>query len=176
MRVIWSENREQWFLAPRCGRNQYHNLCQTSSIRNLGLEHFYAAFGLGCSRNLRTSSARAFGISENNISEDCSVPSGIAKRLRPLTHGTPCQHPQPQQCWMIASQKSRARAILTAFLHHILHRLYLYFLAGQFWLFSGHEFRTVIWKVLKSTVTLTFVSTQLLWGETFLHIMNAQES
>ena len=70
-------------------RNQYHDLCQTGSIRNLGLEHFYAAFGLGCSRDLRTSSARAFGISENDISEDCSVPSGIAKGLRPLTHGTP---------------------------------------------------------------------------------------
>ena len=26
-------------------RNQYHNLCQTASIRNLGLEHFYAVFG-----------------------------------------------------------------------------------------------------------------------------------
>jgi len=32
---------------------------------------------------------QSFGISENDISEDCSVPSGIAKRLRPLTHGTP---------------------------------------------------------------------------------------
>ena len=53
------------------------------------LEHFYAVFGLGCSRDLRVSSARAFGISENDISEDCSVPGGVAKRLRPLTHGTP---------------------------------------------------------------------------------------
>ena len=55
----------------------------------MGLEHFYAAFGLGCSRDLRVSSARAFGISENDISEDCSVPGGVAKRLRPLIHGTP---------------------------------------------------------------------------------------
>ena len=70
-------------------RNQYHNLCQTVSIRNLGLEHFYAAFGLGCSRDLRTSSARAFGISDNDISEDCTVPSLIATGLKPLTHGTP---------------------------------------------------------------------------------------
>ena len=70
-------------------RNQYYNLCQTANIRNLGLEHFYAAFGLGCSRDLLTSSARAFGISVNDISEDCSVPSGLAKGLRPLTHGTP---------------------------------------------------------------------------------------
>ena len=54
-----------------------------------GLEHFYAAFGLGCSRDLRTSSARAFGISANDISEDCSVPSGLAKGFRPLTHGAP---------------------------------------------------------------------------------------
>ena len=60
---------------------------ETESICNLGLEHFYAAFGLGCSRDLRVSSVRAFGISENDISEDCSVPSGIATRLRPLTHG-----------------------------------------------------------------------------------------
>ena len=88
--LIWPErtgNNGFWLLD--AARNQYHNLCQTASIRNLGLEHFYAAFGLGCSRDLRTSSARAFGISNNDISEDCSVPSGIAKRLRPLTHGTP---------------------------------------------------------------------------------------
>ena len=70
-------------------RNQYHNLSQTASICNLGLEHFYAAFGLGCSRDLRTSSARAFGISVNDISEDCSVPSGLAKGFGPLTHGAP---------------------------------------------------------------------------------------
>ena len=90
--LIWPERTENngfWLLD--VDRNQYHNLCQVLSIRNLGLEHFYAAFGLGCSRNLRTSSARAFGISEDNISEDCSVPSGIANRLRPLTHGTPCE-------------------------------------------------------------------------------------
>ena len=90
--LIWPErtgNNGFWLLD--VARNQYHNLCQATSIRNLGLEHFYAAFGLGCSRNLRTSSARTFGISENNISEDCSVPSGIAKRLRPLTHGTLCE-------------------------------------------------------------------------------------
>ena len=53
---------------------------------NLGLEHFYAAFGLGCSRDLRTSSAEPLA-SINDISEDCSVPSGLAKGLR-LTHGT----------------------------------------------------------------------------------------
>ena len=90
--LIWPErtgNHGFWLLD--VDRDQYHNLCQVPSIRNLGLEHFYAAFGLGCSRNLRTSSARAFGISEDNISEDCSVPSGIANRLRPLTHGTPCE-------------------------------------------------------------------------------------
>ena len=62
-----------------------------SSIWNLGLEYFYAAFSPGCFQNLQTSSARAFGISDNDISEDCSVPSGIAQRLRPLTHGTPCK-------------------------------------------------------------------------------------
>ena len=44
---------------------------------NLGLEHFY----------LRTSSAEPLA-SINDISEDCSVPSGLAKGLRPLTHGT----------------------------------------------------------------------------------------
>ena len=66
--LLWPEktgNNGFWLLD--VARNQYHNLCQATSIRNLGLEHFYAAFGLGCSRNLRTSSARAFGISENNI-------------------------------------------------------------------------------------------------------------
>ena len=72
--LIWPErtrNNGLWLL--EVARNQYHNLCQTTSICNLGLEHFYAAFGLGCSRDLRTSSARAFGISVNDISEDCSV-------------------------------------------------------------------------------------------------------
>ena len=63
--LIWPErtgNNGFWLFD--VARNQYHNLCQATSIRNLGLEHFYAAFGLGCSRNLRTSSARAFGISD----------------------------------------------------------------------------------------------------------------
>ena len=88
--LTWPErtrNNGLWLLD--VARNQYYNLCQTANIRNLGLEHFYAAFGLGCSRDLLTSSARAFGISVNDISEDCSVPSGLAKGLRPLTHGTP---------------------------------------------------------------------------------------
>ena len=88
--LIWPErtrNNGLWLLD--VARNQYHNLCQTTSICNLGLEHFYAAFGLGCSRDLRTSSARAFGISVNDISEDCSVPCGLAKGFRPLTHGAP---------------------------------------------------------------------------------------
>ena len=88
--LIWPERtRNNGFWILDTARNQYHNLCQTVSICNLGLEHFYAAFGLGCSRDLRTSSARAFGISINDISEDCSVLSGPAKGLRPLTHGTP---------------------------------------------------------------------------------------
>ena len=61
------------------------------SIQNLGLEHFYAAFGLGCSRNLRTSSAYALRISEHTISEDCSVSMDIATQLQPLQHGIPCE-------------------------------------------------------------------------------------
>ena len=88
--LIWPERTSSngfWLLD--AASNQYHNLCQTVSIRNLGLEHFYAAFGLGCSRDLRTSSARAFGISVNDISENCSVPGGLAKGLGPLTHGAP---------------------------------------------------------------------------------------
>ena len=63
----------------------------TFLIQNVGLEHFYAAFGLGCSRNLRTSSAYAFGISEHTISEDCSVSMDIAIQLQPLQHGIPCE-------------------------------------------------------------------------------------
>ena len=49
--LIWAERTENngfWLLDVKTGH--YHNLCQ-----NLGLEHFYAAFGLGCSSNLRTS-------------------------------------------------------------------------------------------------------------------------
>ena len=72
-------------------RTENNGLCQVPSIQNLGLEHFYAAFGLGCSRNLRTSSARALGISENNISEDSSVSIELANSLQPLQHGIPCE-------------------------------------------------------------------------------------
>ena len=49
----------------------YENLSKTPSIQNLGLEHFYAAFGLGCSRNLRNSAALTLDIGESSISEDC---------------------------------------------------------------------------------------------------------
>ena len=90
--LVWPERTENngfWLLD--VDRDHYLNLCQVPSIQNLGLEHFYAAFGLGCSRNLRASSARAFGINEDNISEDCSVSSGIANRLQPLQHGIPCE-------------------------------------------------------------------------------------
>ena len=90
--LVWPERTENngfWILDVE--RDHYLNLCQVPSIRNLGLEHFYAAFGLGCSRNLRTSSARAFGISEDNISEDCSVSRELANRLQPLQHGIPCE-------------------------------------------------------------------------------------
>ena len=77
--LVWPERTENngfWILD--VDRDHYHNLCQVPSVQNLGLEHFYAAFGLGCSRNLRTSSARALGISEDNISEDCSVSMELA--------------------------------------------------------------------------------------------------
>ena len=90
--LVWPERTENnglWLLD--VDRDHYLNLCQVPSIRNLGLEHFYAAFGLGCSRNLRTSSARAFGIKEDDISEDCSVANAIAHRLQPLQHGIPCE-------------------------------------------------------------------------------------
>ena len=90
--LVWPERTENngfWILD--VDRDHYHNLCQVPSIQNLGLEHFYAAFGLGCSRNLRTSSARALGISEDNISEDCSVSMELANRLQPLQHGIPCE-------------------------------------------------------------------------------------
>ena len=90
--LVWPERTENnglWLLD--VDRDYYLNLCQVPSIQNLGLEHFYAAFGLGCSRNLRTSSARAFGIKEDDISEDCSVASAIAHRLQPLQHGIPCE-------------------------------------------------------------------------------------
>ena len=66
--LIWPERTESngfWLLDVETGH--YHNLCQAPSIQNLGLEHFYAAFGLGCSRNLRTSSAYALGISEHTF-------------------------------------------------------------------------------------------------------------
>ena len=70
--LIWPERTEHngfWLLDVEAG--YYHDLCQCPSIQNLGLEHFYAAFGLGCSRNLRTSSAAALRISAHTISEHC---------------------------------------------------------------------------------------------------------
>ena len=78
---LWN-NEECGFWLLDVERDHYLNLCQVPSVQNLGLEHFYAAFG---------ASARAFGINEDNISEDCSVSSGIANRLQPLQHGIPCE-------------------------------------------------------------------------------------
>ena len=44
--LIWPERtRTNGFWLLDTDRNQYHNLCQTASICNQGLEHFYAAFG-----------------------------------------------------------------------------------------------------------------------------------
>ena len=91
--LIWPERTASngfWLLDVETGH--YHNLCQAPSIQNLGLEHFYAAFGLGCSRHLRTSSAYALGISEHTISEDRSVSMDIATQLQPLQHGIPCEN------------------------------------------------------------------------------------
>ena len=83
--LIWPERTEQngfWLLDVETG--YYHDLCQCPSIENLRLEHFYAAFGLGCSRNLRNSSATALRIGAHTISEDCSVPMDVATQLQPL--------------------------------------------------------------------------------------------
>jgi len=90
--LIWPERTEHdgfWLLDVETGH--YRSLRQSPGVRNLGLEHFYAAFGLGCSRNLRTSSAYALRISEHTISEDCSVSMDIATQLQPLQHGIPCE-------------------------------------------------------------------------------------
>ena len=90
--LIWPERTEQngfWLLDVETG--YYHDLCQCPSIENLGLEHFYAAFGLGCSRNLRNSLATALRIGAHTFSEDCSVPMDVATQLQPLQHGLPCE-------------------------------------------------------------------------------------
>ena len=45
--LIWPERTKHngfWLLDVETGN--YHDLCQTPSIQTLGLEHFYAAFGL----------------------------------------------------------------------------------------------------------------------------------
>ena len=81
--LIWPERTEHngfWLLD--VGTGYHHDLCQCPSIQNLGLEHFYAAFGLGCSRNLPTSSAARIA---------CSVSMDIATQLQPLQHGIPCE-------------------------------------------------------------------------------------
>ena len=85
------ENCKQRLVALGCWQGPLPKPVSSSQHPEPGLEHFYAAFVLGCSRNLRTSSARAFGIKEDDISEDCSVASAIAHRLQPLQHGIPCE-------------------------------------------------------------------------------------
>ena len=106
--LIWPErtrNNGLWLLD--VARNQYHNLCQTASICNLGLEHFYAAFRLGCSRDLRTSSARAFGVSVNDISEDCSVPSGCKETKTSDTwHSSWNSHSEKGQDWPASNRSA----------------------------------------------------------------------
>ena len=49
--LVWPERTENnGFWTLDVDRDHYLNLCQVPSIQNLGLEHFYAAFGLGCSQ------------------------------------------------------------------------------------------------------------------------------
>ena len=95
--LIWPERTKHngfWLLDVETGN--YHDLCQTPSIQNLGLEHFYAAFGLGCSRNLRTSSAHALNIGAHIISEDCAVTMDVARQLR-LSNMAPLARRKPRR-------------------------------------------------------------------------------
>jgi len=54
----------------------------------MGLEHFFAAFGLKGFRNVRLAAARSFKINVKSISEDCSVAMAAVRKLRMLSHGT----------------------------------------------------------------------------------------
>ena len=103
--LVWPERAKHngfWLLDVETGN--YHDLCQTPSIQNLGLEHFYAAFGLGCSRNLRISSAHALNIGARIISEDCAVAMDVARQLRPFQHGTPCEAQAKKKAKTTASE------------------------------------------------------------------------
>ena len=87
--LVWPERTEHnGFGLTDVETGNYHDLCETPSIQNLGLEHFY---GLGCSRNLRISAAHAVNIGVHLITEDCAVAMDVARQLRPLQHGTPCE-------------------------------------------------------------------------------------
>ena len=65
-----------------CSTAAFYDLRATRSIENLGLEHFYAAFRLRSSRDVRSAAAKAFGFNIESISEDCSVGMDIARPLQ----------------------------------------------------------------------------------------------
>ena len=72
---LWPERTDLGhFGVVDCATCDYYNLSDTLSIMaNLGLEHFYAAFGLRGSRDLRSAAARALQLDLESITEDCCV-------------------------------------------------------------------------------------------------------
>lgn len=69
----------------------YHTLGEAANIATLGLEHFYAAFGLKGSRDLRPAASRALQLDLESISEDCCVRMDVAVPYQLLQHGTPLE-------------------------------------------------------------------------------------
>ena len=74
-----------------CETCAYHILGEAANIATLGLEHFYAAFGLKGSRDLRPAASRALQLDLESISEDCCVRMDVAVPYQLLRHGTPLE-------------------------------------------------------------------------------------
>ena len=71
-----------------CETCEYHTLGEAASIATLGLEHFYAAFGLKGSRDLRPAASRALQLDLESISLDWM---NVAVPYQLLQHGTPLE-------------------------------------------------------------------------------------
>ena len=74
-----------------CEACAHHTLGEVANIATLGLELFYAAFGLMGSRDLRPAASRALQLDPESISEDCCVPMDVAVPYQLLQHGTPVE-------------------------------------------------------------------------------------
>ena len=80
--LLWPERTELGnFRVVDCETCGFHTLGEAASIATLGLEHFYAAFGLKGSRDLRPAASRASQLDLESITEDCCVRMDVALHI-----------------------------------------------------------------------------------------------